>query len=83
MRSINQRIIERLEGLNAQQRREVLTMLEDIAPQNANAKPKTSRRARRRKTPGELFWDRLVNEGLYDGDGGQQYRARLSPASAE
>jgi len=68
-RSINQRIIERLESLKAQQRREALALLEGLAPATAESKTKTARRARQRKTPGEIFWDRLVNEGLYDGDG--------------
>ena len=76
-RRINQRIIERLEGLSPQKRREALALLEDLAtpPAASRAKKKAGRNARgrlrRRKSPGQVFWDRLVAEGLYDGDGRQ------------
>jgi hypothetical protein len=72
-RKINQRIIERLESFSPQQRREALALLEEMV---SRVVPRTSSKrtplnSRRRKTPGQIFWDRLVNEGLYGGDGRQ------------
>jgi len=69
-RRINQRILERLESFSPQQRREALEWLESLASR-AVKKP-TPQRARRRKTPGEVFWERLIDEGLYDGAGHRQ-----------
>ena len=74
-RRINQRIIEQLEGLTAEQRQEVLEFLADLAPPAAadvKSSPRVSQRVRRRKPPGAVFWDRLVNEGLYDGNRPEQ-----------
>jgi hypothetical protein len=70
-RRVNQRLIERLESLTREQRREVQTFVDRLAPPAARAKSGAAipQRPRRRKTPGQLFWERLVNEGLYDGDG--------------
>jgi hypothetical protein len=77
-RRINQRIIERLESLNARQRREILALLDGLTP--PAAAPETNKRAprtRRRRTPGAVFWERLVNEGLYSNSDSPPHRSAV------